>query len=352
MQKILTKINFYSTLNLIYLNILKGSFTVPDKNFIQNSLPLKRTIHFFVPDNQNQAGARVIIFDVYAELIRQIKKLKLPWSVSISSNEPTKDIDILICFKCLPKKFNNSNRKNILLICDQAELFWDDIKKFDYVVATSSEPFARLLSQKNKKTFFISESETNNILNIGKKNLKFSPSSRQPFLLWHGGKYSLDPLIQLLPLLEDFRKKNDFKILMISGNEPEKKYMWGKILVHQFPWSYENFISQVSQARLGFIPAKSSIKGSFLKPASRIRSLYALGTPSIGDERVPDVKKFMDSFGGPMASNKEEWLYKLEMLWNSKSLDEIAFKGWSTVRDSYTDKETAKQWINFLLKID
>jgi hypothetical protein len=232
------KINFYFTLNLIYLNILKGSFKTPNNNLIQKKIPKKKkVIHFFVPKNQNQAGAKVIVYDIYPELVRQIKKLNLPLSLSISSDEPKKHVDILICFKCLPKKFSCANKKNILLICDQAEVFWDDIKKFDYIVATSSEPFANLVSQKNKNTFFISESETIKNLKIGKKNLNVHPSKRKPILLWHGGKYSLEPLIRLRPLLEKFRKSNEFNLTLISGDKAEKKYMWGNILVHHFPWS-------------------------------------------------------------------------------------------------------------------
>ena len=349
----LKKINFYSTLNLLYLNFLKGEFITPKKTIPLNKLPLTipKSIHFLVPLHQNEAGAKIIIYDIIPELVSVIKKLKLPWSITISPEEPTYKIDVLICFKCIPKLLIKSNQKKILLICDQAELFWNNINEFDYAIATSSEPFANLISKKNKKTFFISESETIKNLNVGTKNLVKKPSERDPILLWHGGAYSIQPLLELRPLLEDFAKKNDFQLTIISGKSNEKRYKWGKIEVRQIPWSQETFISEVSKARLGIIPAKEGLRSSYLKPASRIRALYALGTPAIGDFNVPDVRKFMGLFNGPMAHSKDDWLSNLAKLWNDKEIDNLANKGWLAVNQNYSAKQTAFQWVNFLLQI-
>ena len=73
--------------------------------------------------------------------------------------------------------------------------------KFDYIVATSSAKFAKLLSLKNKNIFYISESETVQSLAYGLENLKNNPTSRPLNLLWHGGSYSIDALIKLKPVL-------------------------------------------------------------------------------------------------------------------------------------------------------
>jgi hypothetical protein len=349
----LTKISFYITLILIRLNVLKAQFITAKKNINRKEIgeSLAKKIHFLVPAGQNEAGAKVIIYDVYPELIKLAKKLKLPWLISVSPYEPKNKVDLLICFKCLPKEQIKGTRKTILLICDQAELFWRHIKSFDYIVATSSEAFASLVSQKNRNTFFISESESIQNLKIGEKNLKIPPSKRKPSILWHGGKYSMNALTQLRPLLESFAERNKFKLVIISGNENKVKYSWGKIEVEQFPWSNKTLVNQVSKARLGIIPARKSLRVSFLKPASRIRLLYALGTPAIGDGRVPDVNKFMGDFKGPVATLDNEWLHQLEKLWESKELDKIAVKGWRSVNQGYSTRQTAIQWVNTLQEI-
>ena len=349
----LTKLSFYLTLILIRLNLLKGRFTTAKKTIDNKKINVSKVkrIHFLVPEGQNEPGAKIIVYDVYPELTKLVKKLKLPWVISVSHKEPAYKIDLLICFKCLPKEQIQKKRKTVLLICDQAEVFWRAIKLFDYVVASSSEAFASLVSQKNSNTFFISESETIENIEIGKKNLKTLPSIREPTILWHGGKYSMDALIRLKPLLEIFAKKNKLKLVIISGKEQEVSYSWGEIEVQQIPWSNKVLISQVSKARLGIIPAKKSLRMSYLKPASRVRLFYALGTPAIGDGRVPDVKKFMGSFRGPIAKKDAEWLYLLEKLWSSKELDRIATKGWKSVSQRYSSQQTANQWLNFLLEV-
>ena len=349
----LTKISFYLTLLLIRLNLLKGQFTTAKKNINKKKIdasPIK-IIHFMVPKGQNEPGAKIIVHDVYPELAKLVKKLKLPWTISLSSSEPKSKIDLLICFKCVPKEQIKSKRKKILLICDQAEVFWGAIKKFDYIVATSSEAFASLVSQKNRNTFFISESETVGNIKIGKQNLKLLPSKREPTILWHGGKYSMDALTRLKPLLESFAKTSKLKLVIISGKEKKVRYKWGEIEVQQIPWSNKTLINEVSKARLGIIPAKKSLRTGFLKPASRIRLLYALGTPAIGDGRVPDVRKFMGDFDGPYAKKDLEWLHLIEKLWESKELDMIAAKGWESISQNYSTRQTAIQWVNFLLEV-
>ena len=350
----LTKISFYLTLILIRLNLLKGQFTTAKKTINKKKIDVSRVkrIHFLVPGHQNEAGAKIIVHDVYPELAKLVKKLKLPWVISVSPNEPKYQIDLLICFKCLPKEQIKNKRKTILLICDQAEIFWRTIKSFDYIVASSSEAFASLVSQKNRNTFFISESETVGNIKIGKQNLKLLPSKREPTILWHGGKYSMDALIRLKPLLENFASRSKLKLVIITGKGKKTSYRWGKIEVEQIPWSNKTLINQVSKARLGIIPARESLRMSFLKPASRIRLFYALGTPAIGDGRVPDVKKFMGNFHGPFAKKDGEWLHLIEKLWESKELDKIAAKGWKSVSQSYSTRQTAIQWVNFLLEVN
>jgi hypothetical protein len=56
----------------------------------------------------------------------------------------------------------------------------------------------------------------------------------------------------------------------------------------------------------------------------------------------------MDDFKGPVATVDSEWLHQLEKLWESKELDKIAAKGWTTVNQGYSTRKTAVQWVNAL----
>lgn len=347
----LTRPRFYFSLLYSRLNTFQGSYeTVPDIKPLSVVQSKNLKIFFYVP--VNNSGARVIVYDIYNDLISAIKSLNLEWEVTISDELPTSKTDYLICFKNTPKKTFPGDPKLIMLICDQAEIFWDDLPGFDYIVATSSTKFAKLLSLKNKNIFYISESETTQSLSYGLNNLKNNPSSRPPNLLWHGGAYSMDALIKLKPILESFASRNDVCLNLISGSNPVMTYSWGNLKVTHMPWSIENLLSCAKKSRLGFIPARSSLRTSYLKPASRVRCLFSLGVPTIGDSSVPDVKEFMCHFNGPVANKKDEWLYYIESLWSNLELNKLAVDGWATVNKKYSSLSTANQWINLVLKLE
>jgi len=347
----LTKTRFYFSLLYSRINIYQGSYeTVSDFKPHLTKQRKNLKIFFYVP--VNNSGARVIVYDIYNDLIKTMKSLGLDWEVIVSDKLPATKIDYLICFKNVPEKTFPGNPKLIMLICDQAEVFWDDLSKFDYIVATSSAKFAKLLSLKNKNIFYISESETVKSLAYGLENLKNNPTSRPLNLLWHGGSYSIDALIKLKPVLESFASRNDVHLYLVSGSNSIYTYSWGKLKITHMPWSIENLLYCAQKSRLGLIPARSSIRTSYLKPASRVRCLFSLGVPTIGDSSVPDVKEFMSHFNGPIANKKDEWLYFLESLWDNLELDKLANNGWVTVNTKYSSLNTANQWINFLLKLE
>ncbi|CAM8393156.1 hypothetical protein MCEET85_00911 [Candidatus Methylopumilus planktonicus] len=346
----LPKKRFYLALLYSYINPYHGSYIeVSDKMPIINEL-FSIKIFFYVP--HKNSGARVTVLDLYNDLIITINNLRLPWEVIISEELPNIEVNYLICFKSFPKNSVPGNPKLIMLICDQAEIFWDHLPKFDYVVATSSKKFAKLLSLKNKKVFYISESETTSNLYEGLVNLQQAPSSRPPSLLWHGGSYSLEALYELRPVLEDFANFNEVNLIIISGADLACKYNWGKLKIDHLPWSIKAMLESAKKSKLGIIPARSSLRTNFLKPASRVRCLYSLGVPTIGDARVPDVREFMDKFSGPVAKNKDEWLNLIQVLWNSKKIDGFAKEGWKIVNNEFSTLNTAKQWINLFIQFE
>jgi len=346
----LPKNRFYLALLYSYINPCHGSYIeVSDKIPVINNL-VSIKIYFYVP--VKNSGARVTVIDIYNDLISTINNLGLPWEVIISEELPKTEVNYLICFKSIPKKSVPGDPKLIMLICDQGEIFWDHLQKFDYIVATSSKNFAKLLSLRNKNIFYISESETTRNLDEGSVNLKRAPSSRPPSLLWHGGSYSLEALYELKPILEDFANFNEVSLIIISGADTAYKYNWGKLKVDHLPWSINAMLDSAKKSRLGIIPARSGLRTSFLKPASRVRCLYSLGVPTIGDARVPDVVEFMDKFGGPVAKNKDEWLNLIQTLWNSKKIDGLAMEGWKIVNNQFSTLNTAKQWINLLIHFE
>jgi glycosyltransferase involved in cell wall biosynthesis len=87
---------------------------------------------------------------------------------------------------------------------------------------------------------------------------------------------------------------------------------------------------------------------SWLKPGSRVRCLYSLGVPAIGDARVPDAAEFLGEFGGPVASSASSWARLPTELWNSpEKLQQLAAAGHAAVAHGHSTRQTARQWIRY-----
>lgn len=339
---------------LLVFNFFTNSFfskkiKVPPLTLNKNlKLANHRKIKIYFYAAANTAGTKVVISDVVPEIIKKIKYLSLPWSVTFSNTPPKKSVDYLICFKCLPPKTIFGNPKIILSICDEGENFWSFLRNYDALIASSSMEFAKLLSLRNKNTFFIRESENSTNISFGSKNLKKLPSKRPCNLFWHGGPNSFEALNKLKPYLIKLTKKRKINLLVVSGKKPNHEYKWGGMNIHHFPWSPENMQKCAKISMLGIIPARSSLRTSYLKPASRVRALYALGVPTIGDASVPDVCTFSSAFNGPIAKSPKEFSCIIDsLLKNPKLLDHLALDGFNHVTNKYSTKITANQWINF-----
>jgi hypothetical protein len=149
--------------------------------------------------------------------------------------------------------------------------------------------------------------------------------------------------------LERWAESADVQLHVISGQRQPREERWGNLTVHFFPWSKRQLFSSAARARLGIVPARHGLKRSWLKPASRVRCLCALGVPTVGDSQVPDTVDFMSRFGGPLARQQQEWSQALETLWNNKgALHQLAVAGHTAVAHEFSTEHTARQWIRLL----
>jgi hypothetical protein len=314
----------------------------------------KLKIYFYAPLNlrgKNSAGAAIVIIEMIRELKKTIKLFSLPWDISFNNSYPKSKVDYLICFKSLPPKNLIGNPKIILSICDEGENFWNELNQYHAVVVSSSRPFYNLVKKKNPNTFFIGEAESEKSLSFGLENLKKLPSTKLFNLYWHGGPNSLSGLLPLKPYLIELAKKYPINLYIVSGHQPEQHYKWGSLTVIHRPWSIMNMRVTARKCALGLIPSRGTLRTSFLKPASRLRALYALGVPAIGDSRVPDVVHFTSIFEGPHAKTPKEFIEKVEMFFNNPNvLNEIALKGHKVVSKQFHNNLSANQWTNFFLE--
>jgi len=344
------KLRVHLALYAAFLGCGRKQFKHVPKDSLPSGKSLQKGLRVFFWTPETGAGANVIVHDMLPSLKRHIAELSLDWQVSAGPEVPPDPLDWLICFKAAPESRQRSGAsRTMLLICDRVEMLWDRLSTFDAVVGTSSRPFAQLLTMGHKQVTFIPESEPPEYLEFGKQNLAVSPAERGNVLLWHGGTYSQDALVRLRPILERWAKSADAQLHVVSGQEPARKEHWGNLPVHYLPWSKKQLFCSAAEARLGIIPARKGLARTWLKPASRVRCLYGLGVPTVGDSRVPDVSDFMKDFSGPTAREKEEWLEVIEKLWNNNAaLHRVATAGHAAVANEFSTDHTARQWIRLL----
>ena len=348
-MKALKRIRFHVALYLNFFANREFLIRQLSKKVIGNmsGFPGKLDIFFWTP--QFTPGAKVIVHDVMPTLVSLVQDLGLDWSIEFGETIPERNLNHLICFKSVPPDRDFRRHEHVaMLICDQAEVYWDDLPKFDDVVATSSIEFANLIAVRNRRTIFIPESEPVEYIKLGRGVLSKPPSKRGNIIVWHGGQYSLEPLYELRPILEKFASQHSVQLHIISGSEAIREERWGELKVAFFPWSIDRLVSSARDARISIIPAKKSIKLSYLKPASRVRCMFALGVPAVGDRRVPEVKRFCEEIGCPSAGEPDEWLTVLNNFWDKPDeLDSLARKGFNLVKSEFTTEQTAIQWVRY-----
>jgi len=350
MKKLISKTRFYGALYAARLGAGQQRYTEIKKARLssEEARSEKLRVYFWTP--VDSPGAGVIVHDMLPTLRDEIDSLGLKWRLETSDRLPDKEVDWLICFKAVPNgDAIVGHPRKVFLICDIKHYLWNRLKEFDFVMVAPARSMAAMIGLGHPHVFFLGESEPIDYLKFGQKNLSTPPAERGNVLMWHGGKWSLPPLLELRPELERFAETRKVELHVISGQEVAREEAWGKLLVRFLPWSKKQLRESAAQARLGLIPAKRSLRLSWLKPASRVRCLYSLGVPTIGDGRAPDVKDFLQEFGGPSATISQAWADRVASLWDdSEELLRLSVAGYATVSGQHSTLHTAQQWIRFL----
>ena len=244
------------------------------------------------------------------------------------------------------------------MISDQLECFWGSLDAFDEILVHSSRPLAELLSRHHSRVFFIEESEDIREVASGKDLLASrKPSERDNILVWHGHKHTLEGLNALRKSLEKFAENREATLRIIS-NMPAAVENWGRLRVEYLTYDEASFGKLVGESKIGLVPARNQRpKHCYFKPSSRLRRLYALGVPAIGEEKCRMVKEFVGKLPPhiscrPAASSPRKWLEILEYYWEHPGeLDNLAISGHRLVEQEYVTTINAEQWTLFISEL-
>ena len=202
------KLRFHLAIYAAFSGSRRGKFSEISTAAIEPGKIALKNLKLFFWTPVLTPGANVIVHDMLTCLTRLAREAAPGWEIKAGTELPHDEVDWLVCFKAVPPPEKIRGKPRLaLLICDQAELFWDALRGFDEIVATSSRTFAGLLALQHPRVTFISESEPPDYISFGEKNLCVAPAARGNVLLWHGGLYSQDALNELRPRSESLRSR-------------------------------------------------------------------------------------------------------------------------------------------------
>ena len=347
LQIALGRVQFRRALTAHRAGRCAGSFSAVPADLPPHLAAEPLLVHFWTP---HPWGSTEVHVERILPLLReQAAALRMPWHITSGPDLPAEPVDWLLCLKEVPPKRPRSKEQVVLLLNDAADRFWSRLSRFDHIVVVSSPVLASLVGTVHPHVWFIEESEATDTLRQGEAALnQCAPSMREPVLLWHGERESLDGLYPLRDMLETFSRDIDAELLIVTNVEQATEH-WGRMRVRYAAWSPQTLASAAAEARLGIIPARPTVWDSYLKSAGRVRHLFALGCPAIGDARSPDVVAFAEACGSPSASTAPQWLSALHQLWNDGArLDAVARRGLAITGEHYSADRTARQWLWFL----
>lgn len=311
-----------------------------------------KRVHFWVP--HQTAGAQFILWDVVPFVIDSLLRKCPRANISISESIPKERFDVVLSFKePIPDWVDTRHR--CLVICDEIDRLWRHLATFDSAVCTSSLALASLLKKRVNKVYWISEVEPDDLIAHGSSRLGSRLLGPCNSIFWHGGNYTLNELADLKPFFEMLRERIHFEsIEVVCGDGEYLPTQLRKSWINCHPWSRENLKSISARCRLAILPARRSLRNSFLKPASRLRCCFAMGLPAIGDDRVPEVVLLSRQLGLPVLDFRDidRSVECVADLWtHPERLEAVAVSGHSLIRTKYSRDFALEGWEQTLSRI-
>jgi hypothetical protein len=358
-ERLKMRSHFYASLWRLYLRYPKGirgasqySLIPPDTS-TRTSLENRR-VHFWVP--HQTPGSQFILWEVIPELIKRLKTQIPSFELSISDSIPSGRIDVLFSFKePIPPQNLSQIGHSSLVICDEADRLWNVIETFDSVICTSSLELAALLRKRASRVLMIPEVEPSALLEASSRRLSVTDINSRQSILWHGGLYTLKELREQLRFFETLHHHIRFdKVIVVCGNGLAPSDLKTHPLFEFRAWSRDALIKAANECRLAILPARLSLKLSYLKPASRLRCMFALGCVALGDARVPEVVRLSERLRMPIIpfSRPVEAADRVAKLWKDHpEICRIQRDGYQYVTSEHGIDRAMNRWINAMIHV-
>lgn len=309
-----------------------------------------KCLHVVFATPHKSAGSEQIVDELLSYF--DSRQTRLPDKMTLVARDDSinQQGDCLLYFKSLPKLFEIDRFRRLgLIICDQLDAFWDRLDNFDFVVVTSSPELCQLVSTKTQRVYFIPEFEPFRLFKYGSDQIRKDVNMSKD-IMWHGGLYSLSELDGVIPIVAELADLvGGLRLWIIGGAMKKRVEKFGLLSVEYRPWSESNLIEASQNSRLGLIPARKSLKNSYLKPAARIRRLNSLGVISIGDRRVPEVRRLSAHTGQPIVDYSKLCVDLLLRIYSdTPEINRLRRSSFEFVRRYHNPEITLNRWVQVL----
>jgi glycosyltransferase involved in cell wall biosynthesis len=235
-----------------------------------------------------------------------------------------------------------SKNNSFISILRKPDKYFYLMKVADHVITCT--PFLDSIVKKyNSKTTDISST-----INTDKYLPIENYSNDHRLIIGWSGSHSTVPYLQLLvPVLQNLKDKQDFKLLVIGTSNFEIE----GVDVEAIPWSEANEVRELSRIDVGIYPLPDE---EWVLGKSGLKALQymALGIPTVATAIGTNFRIIEDGVSGFLVNTEEEWIRRLSSLLNSGELrKKIGIKGKARVDKFYSIHANKKIYLQIFNEV-
>ena len=218
----------------------------------------------------------------------------------------------------------------------------EKICRYSYIVSVGNEFLAKYAKQLCKDVRNIPTVVDTELMHNRLKNQQETPLT----IGWTGTFTNFHNLEIVIPVLNELRKKYEFRFLIIADKDPS----FSSINYEYKKWKLSTEIEDLMEMNIGIMPLKNT-EVELGKCAFKAIQYMSLGIPAVVSPVGTNKQVVTDCADGFWVENETEWYQKLEkLITNTDTRFEIGKNARSRIVANYSVKAIEKVFFNLFEK--
>ncbi|MCK4667740.1 glycosyltransferase family 4 protein [Candidatus Dependentiae bacterium] len=204
-----------------------------------------------------------------------------------------------------------------------------NIAKKANAIVTGSPYLTAYMEKYNNNVF-----EIPTVIDLKKYPEKKSPLPEKFTIGWIGSPYTEDYMMEIYPVLKQFGKNHDYKLVLIGANESMRKRLKG-INTEIWKWTEEDEVKDIREFNVGIMPLPDT-KWTRGKCGLKLIQYMGCFLPVIATPVGINNEIIENKINGYLADTQTEWLDALNELYENKDLQiKMGTEGRKLVEEKY-----------------